>query len=279
MQRSYPCAQGRAGVGSLLASQQQASLLRRNLLTIASRESHGKSARKRRGSSHVPRRPLMPSHSLPIMLSSVPPSSAGDPEYQPPDPAPPPFPDPTEPQPTPNEPELPPSQPPPGATGRRRQGRAGERRPIPATGAADARGHPSLAAGWLPAIEWRGRRAPAGRLHLHRTLRRVPRRLRLRRVRAGWLVWQDDQALWDEAGNLVNVVELGAARRSRPPAADQLGSSRAVTTVASSSRPAACSARSTAASGSRVRKLTRSAGHPPPRRTGAAHARFRLSAV
>ena len=22
----------------------------------------------------------------------------------------------------------------------------------------------------------------------------------------GWLVWQDDQALWDEAGNLVNVV-------------------------------------------------------------------------
>lgn len=185
MQRSYPCAQGRAGVGSLLASQQQASLLRRNLLTIASRESHGKSARKRRGSSHVPRRPLMPSHSLPIMLSSVPPSSAGDPEYQPPDPAPPPFPDPTEPQPTPNEPELPPSQPPPGATGRRRQGRAGERRPIPATGAADARGHPSLAAGWLPAIEWRGRRARAGRVHLHRTLRRVPRRLRLRRVRAG----------------------------------------------------------------------------------------------
>jgi len=27
----------------------------------------------------------------------------------------------------------------------------------------------------------------------------------------GWLVYQDDQALWDEEGNLVNVVELGAA--------------------------------------------------------------------
>lgn len=27
----------------------------------------------------------------------------------------------------------------------------------------------------------------------------------------GWLVYQDDQALWDKAGNLLNVVELGAA--------------------------------------------------------------------
>ena len=27
----------------------------------------------------------------------------------------------------------------------------------------------------------------------------------------GWLVYQDDQALWDEQGNLLNVVELGAA--------------------------------------------------------------------
>jgi hypothetical protein len=42
------------------------------------------------------------------------PSSAGDPEYQPPDPAPPTFPDPTQPQPEePTEPELPPSEPPP----------------------------------------------------------------------------------------------------------------------------------------------------------------------
>ena len=27
----------------------------------------------------------------------------------------------------------------------------------------------------------------------------------------GWLVYQDDHALWDERGNLINVVELGAA--------------------------------------------------------------------
>lgn len=27
----------------------------------------------------------------------------------------------------------------------------------------------------------------------------------------GWLVYQDEQALWDEEGNLVNVIELGAA--------------------------------------------------------------------
>jgi hypothetical protein len=27
----------------------------------------------------------------------------------------------------------------------------------------------------------------------------------------GWLVYQDEQALWDEQGNLLNVIELGAA--------------------------------------------------------------------
>lgn len=27
----------------------------------------------------------------------------------------------------------------------------------------------------------------------------------------GWMIYQDDQALWDENGDLVNVVDLGAA--------------------------------------------------------------------
>jgi hypothetical protein len=50
----------------------------------------------------------------PAIVSNTLPSSAGGPEYQPPDPAPPAFPDPAQPEPHgPAQPELPPLDPPP----------------------------------------------------------------------------------------------------------------------------------------------------------------------
>jgi hypothetical protein len=33
----------------------------------------------------------------------------------------------------------------------------------------------------------------------------------------GWLIYQDEQALWDENGDLVNVVELGSDARTADP--------------------------------------------------------------
>ena len=148
-----------------------------------------------------------------IELTSVPPPPAGDPEYQPPDPAPPPFPDPTEPRPTPTEPELPPLQPPP----ERDRPSATQRKPDLS---GDATVHHTK-----PTDEGVRRWPPDGYLQLNCAIdvrRQVACTCTERcdechgdcgceACQLGWLVYQDDQALWDEEGNLVNVVELGAA--------------------------------------------------------------------